>query len=350
LPVLPVIGWLILVVLAGVVIAHRLQVRFAGDEGPFVAVAYDLLPLALFAAPVIMIVSLVASQFVLAIVAAVLTAYQLVLVVPRMISNRIPRWARHAPRLRLAVANVYVDNPTPEDAARQLVGCGADVIVIAEATPSFMETFDAAGGKESHPHRVLDPADTSDYAVAIASRLPLEPASQMRRIGPLNLAVAEIKVDGVLTTIAGLNPEAPFDSGGYEQWRAQIEALESFVPEVVGPLVVAGDLNTTRFRPEFQELLDTGLIDCIDALGQAWKPSFSLRSVLPLGAWSLVMRLDHALSNDGVRPLRVRNLEARGSDHLPFLITLAVRYGQAEWTTTSSSAQLPSEPSPTGPA
>ena len=76
------------------------------------------------------------------------------------------------------------------------------MIVIAEATPAFMETFDAAGGKESHPHRVLDPADTSDYAVAIASRLPLESGSQMRRIGPLNLAVAEIKVDDVLTTIA----------------------------------------------------------------------------------------------------------------------------------------------------
>ncbi len=349
MPVLPVIGWLICALLAAVVVAHQLQIWFAGDEGPMVAVAYDLLPLALFAAPVVAIASLVAGHYLLAMAATVLTVYQLVLVVPRMIANRIPVWARHAPRFRLAMANVYVDNPTPEDAAHQLVGCGADLIVIAEATPAFMATFDAAGGKESHPHRVLDPTDTSDYAVAIASRLPLEAASKMRRIGPLNLAVAEIKVDGVLTTIAALNPEAPFDSGGYEEWRAQIEALESFIPEVVGPLVVVGDLNTTRFRPEFQELLDSGLTDCIDALGQAWKPSFSLRSVLPLGAWTLVMRLDHALANDGVRPLRVRNLEARGSDHLPFLITLAVRYGRPGWTTTSSSAQLPNELSPTGP-
>jgi endonuclease/exonuclease/phosphatase (EEP) superfamily protein YafD len=330
MPVLPAIGWVICALLAAVVVAHQLQTWFAGDEGPVVAVAYDLLPLALFTAPVIAIGSLTSGRSLLALAAGLLTVYQVVLVVPHMISNRIPRWARQAPRFRLAVANVYVDNPTPEEAACQLVGCGAEVVVIAEATPAFMATFDAAGGNESHPHRVVDPTDTSDYAVAIASRIPLERASQMRRIGPLNLAVAKIRVDGVLTTIAALNPRATFDPGGYDEWRAQMDALKSFIPEVDGPLVVAGDLNTTRFRPEFQQLLDAGLVDCIDALGQARKPSFSLRSVLPLGPWSLVMRLDHALANDGVRPLRVRNLEARGSDHLPFLITLAVRNRETE--------------------
>ena len=93
--------------------------------------------------------------------------------------------------------------------------------------------------------------------------------------------VAKVDIGGVVTTIATLNPQATFDPDGYEIWKRQIEALKSFIPGVQGPLVIAGDLNTTRFRPEFQELLDTGLTDCIDSLGQAWKPSFSLRSVSP---------------------------------------------------------------------
>jgi endonuclease/exonuclease/phosphatase (EEP) superfamily protein YafD len=199
------------------------------------------------------------------------------------------------------------------------------MIVIAEATPDFMAVFDAAGGCESHPHRVLDPADSSDYAVAIVSRVPLEPSSRMRRIGQLNLAVAEVDIGGVHTTVAALNPDTAFESGGHDTWKAQIEALKSFIPDVRGALVVAGDLNTTQFRPEFQELLDAGLNDCIDSLGQAWKPSFSLRSVAPVGAFGLIARLDHALANDRVRSLKVRNLKARGSDHLPFIITLAVQ-------------------------
>ena len=118
---------------------------------------------------------------------------------------------------------------------------------------------------------------------------------------------------------------AAVDPGGQETWKAQIEALKTFIPEVDGPLVVAGDLNMTRARPEFEELLELGMVDCIDSLGQAWKPSFSLRSVSPLGAFSLIARLDHALGNDGVRSLHIRNLKAQGSDHLPFVITLTVR-------------------------
>jgi endonuclease/exonuclease/phosphatase (EEP) superfamily protein YafD len=318
-------AWLICGLLVVIVVAHVIQRRMSIDEGPVLAVAYDMMPLTLFAAPVITIASLVTGRHALAAIAGVLTIYHLVLVVPRVISDRIPRWARQAPRFRLAVANVFVDNPTPEAAARQLVNCGAEVLAIAEATPAFMDVFDSLGGKRSHPHRVLDPADTSDYAVTVASSVPLEPGSGMRRIGPLNLAVAKLDIGGVVTTVAVLNPMATVDPGGHETWKAQIEALKAFIPEVEGPLVIAGDLNSTRFRPEFQELLDAGLTDLIDSLGEAWRPSFSLKSVFPLGGAGRVARLDHALGNDGVRALKVRNLKPQGSDHLPFVITLAIR-------------------------
>jgi endonuclease/exonuclease/phosphatase (EEP) superfamily protein YafD len=325
IPVLPAIGWLICAALVGIVVTHRLQIWFSVDEGSAIAVAYDVLPLVLFLAPVIAAGALITGHLLLAGAAGALIAYHAVLVVPRMVSDRIPAWAKMAPRFRLLVANVYVDNPTPQAAAAQLVGSDADVIVIAEATPEFMSCFDAAGGDDSHPHRVTDPTDTSDYAVAIASRLPLGDSSGVRTIGALRLVIAEVDIDELTTTIAALNPMATFDPDGQEIWKQQIEALKTFIPTVSGPLVVAGDLNTTRYRPEFEELLDTGLMDGIDSLGQAWKPSFSLKSVWPLGSIGFIARLDHALVNDRIRALKVRNLRPRGSDHLPFVITLAVR-------------------------
>jgi endonuclease/exonuclease/phosphatase (EEP) superfamily protein YafD len=147
----------------------------------------------------------------------------------------------------------------------------------------------------------------------------------MRLLGELSLAVAGVDIDGVSTTVVALNPRATFDEDGQKIWKSQMEALTAFVPTVSGPLVVAGDLNTTRFRPEFEELLTGGLTDAIDSLGQAWKPSFSLKSVWPLGALGFVARLDQALVNDGIRALHIKNLRPRGSDHVPFLISLAVR-------------------------
>jgi endonuclease/exonuclease/phosphatase (EEP) superfamily protein YafD len=324
-PVFPAIGWVLCALLAAVVVAHRLQIWFTVDEGSVLAVAYDLLPLVLFVAPVISITAALTGHILLAATGGLLTCYHAVLIVPRLVARRIPSWARSAPHFVLAVANVYVDNETPEEAARQLTGSGADVILIAEATPKFMRTFDGAGGNTTHPHRVSDPADTSDYAVAIASRLPLGRGSEMRTIGSLRLAIAEVQIGGTVTTIAALNPRSTFDDDGQEIWKDQIDELISYVPTVSGPLVVAGDLNSTKFRPEFEELLEVGLDDAIDALGQAWKPSFSLRSVAPVGAAGVVARLDQALVNERIRALTIHDLKPCGSDHLPFVITLAVR-------------------------
>lgn len=324
-PVLPALGWIVCAALAGVVITHRLQLWFDVDEGPVLAVAYDLLPLLLFLAAPIAVVALISGHLLLAAAGFALTAYHAVLVVPRFVANRTPRWAHHAPSVRLVVANVFVDNPTPDAAAEQLVACGADVVVIVEATDDFMQRFDAAGGDRAYPHRVTDPTDHSDYAVAIVAREPLGEGSQVHVLGPLHLAVAKVDVGGISTTVAALNPMSTFDPDGQEIWKQQIEELEEFIPTVSGPLVIAGDLNSTGVRPQFEDLLQCGLTDAIDTLGQAWRPSFSLRSVWPLGALGAIVRLDHALVNEHIWALGLRNMDARGSDHIPFSITLAVR-------------------------
>ncbi len=328
-PILPAVGWLICAALGAIVVTHRLQLMFSVDEGSAVAVAYDMLPLALLATPVIAVWSFVSGHLLLGAAASVLVGYHLILVVPRLIADPIPAWARSSPRVRLVVANVFIDNPTPRAAAEQLMGSGADVIIVAESNPTFMHHFDDLGGDQAYPHRLFDPDDASDYAIAIVSRLPFGSRSVMRTMGPLILAVAEVNVDGARVTIAALNPMTAFDPDGHATWKEQMEALKDFVPTVDGALVVAGDLNTTSYRPEFKELLSLGLSDGIDSLGEAWRPSFSLKSVWPLGALGAIARIDHALVNDHVRSLKVKNLHARGSDHLPFLITLAIRNGDA---------------------
>jgi endonuclease/exonuclease/phosphatase (EEP) superfamily protein YafD len=223
------------------------------------------------------------------------------------------------------VANVFIDNETPEAAARQLVATSADVVIVVESTAAFMRVFDEVGGKEAFPHRVSDPDDDSDYAVTVACKREPGPRSQTTVIGPLRLAIADIDVDGISTLVVALNPMATVDPGGHETWKAQIDVLKEFVPTVDGPFVIAGDLNTTRYRPEFEELLELGLRDAIDALGKGLNPSFKLGAEGVLSSVGAVARLDHALVNDCVFPLSVENLEPCGSDHLPFELRVAVR-------------------------
>ena len=321
----PAFGWLLCALLVAIVVTRRMQILLSVEEGSVLAIAYDALPILLVIAWIVAIAALISGHWLLAVAAGGLCLYHVVLVVPRTVRVKRPRWTRTAPTIELVVANVYIDNETPADAAQQLIEARGDVIVLVEATPGFMEIFDSAGGADAYPHRISDPDDDSDYAVAIASRSPLGPRTLMTRIGPLRLAVADIDVDGTPTLVVALNPMAAVDPGGHVTWKQQIGVLKEFVPTLTGPLIIAGDLNTTRYRPEFEELLSLGLSDAFDSLGKGLDPSFKLSADGLLSSVGAVARLDHALVNKDMHALDVQNLEPRGSDHLPFKIRVAVR-------------------------
>lgn len=319
------IGWIVCAGLTALIVTRYVHIVAAVDEGPGLAVGYDALPILLLTAWVVTIAALVTRHWLLAGFGAVLSAHHVSIIVPRMIAARTPRWAKAAPTLDIVVANVFIDNKTPDAAARQLVTSSADVIIVVESTAAFMAVFDAVGGRETYPHRVSDPDDDSDYAVTVACKRKPGPRSRMTKIGPLRLAIADVDVDGISTLVVALNPMATVDPGGHETWKEQIEALKELVPTLSGPVIYAGDLNTTRYRPEFEELLGLGLKDAIDTLGMGLNPSFKLSADGVLGTIGAVARLDHALLNDCAFPLSVENLEPCGSDHHPFELRVAVR-------------------------
>lgn len=319
------LGWAVCAVLIALVVTRYLHIVANVDEGSGLAVGYDALPVVLLAAWVVTIAAVVTHHWFLAAIGAVLSVYHVSLIVPRLLAARVPKWAKRAPTLEIVVANVFIDNKTPQDAAAQLVSTVADIVIVVESTEAFMAIFDDAGGSDAYPHRVSDPDDHSDYAVTVASKHELGPRSRMTIIGPLRLAIADININGVSTLVVALNPMATVDPGGHETWKEQIEALKEFVPTITGPLIIAGDLNTTRYRPEFEELLELGLTDAIDALGKGLNPSFKLGAEGVLATVGAVARLDHALVNDMAFPLRVENLESCGSDHLPFKLKVAIR-------------------------
>ena len=315
-----VLGWVIVAGLS--VVAATTLLHISGYAA--VAVAQDALIYLLALAWVVLVVAVVGQSWLLAAAAGVLVAYQLVLLIPRLVASRVPRWVRGAPGLELLVANVFIDNKTPAALARALLARGGDVMVILEWNAVFVREFDAAGGKDAYPHRVFDPADTSDYAVGIVSKKPLVEQSGVVTRGPLKLMRAVVDMGGPALTIVGLNPTAAVDPGGFEEWEEQLDELIRHVPSLVGPFVIAGDLNTTTYRPKVRELLATGLTDAHESLGQGLSPSFKLSAEGVL-ATAPVVRLDHVFLSGDVRAISAEDLTSEGSDHLPFVVTLAVR-------------------------
>ena len=289
-----------------------------------VAVLQDATPLVLVLAWVGLVLAVLGRSWLLASAAAVLCVYHVVLVARLLARRATPKWVRAAPTTKLALANVYVENDEFDVAARQLLDVGADLLIVVETTPDFRAAFDRAGGATRYPHRTFDADDDGEYAVSLYS--VSEPTSiEMIDIGTLRAARAVVDVGGRPLHVVGAIPMAAVDPGGYDAWRRQIDDLGRYAAGYREPLVVAGDLNTTIHRAAFRDLESAGLVDAHDSLGLGLRPSFKLAATGLLARLGPLVRLDHALLNDGVWAVEVDDLDTAGSDHRPFVATLAVR-------------------------
>lgn len=311
-------AWLVVVVLAAVAAAW-----LAGVSGPAaLALAQDSLPLALFAVWIVLAAAVLGRRWVLAGAAGTLGVLHVAVLVSALAGADAPDWIEAAPRLRVAVANVYVDNDTPEQAAAALLGVDADVLVVVESTIDFLAILDAQGGGERYPHRVSG-GIAPDYLVTIASRVPIDTGTV--EVGTSSFAPQAFLTCGTTRLeLVGVNPAAAVDPGGYELWQDQLAGLEDVARASAGPLVIAGDLNTTQFRPDFERLLDVGLRDAHTTMGDGLDASFRLAAEGPLASIGAVARLDRLLFGASVWPLSLDDVAVPGSDHEGFVAELAV--------------------------
>ena len=322
----------LLIGLPALAVATRLARVRAGRA---VALLQDATPLVLVLAWVGLLISLLQGAWLAAAIAAVLAVYHLWLVYRLVRRRTTPGWVADAPTTTLALANVYIDNDEMDESARQLVAVNADIVVIVETTPTFRAAFDRVGGAERYPHRTFDADDDSDYAVSMYCSV--EPHEMgMIDIGELRVASAMVPVGGAVLHVVGAIPTAAVDPGGYATWKREMAALTRFAGSRQSPLVIAGDLNTTIHRAVYRDLAEAGLDDAHDDLGLGLRPSFKLAATGFLARLGPLVRLDHALTNRWVWATEVHDLDSAGSDHRPFVATLAVRSPRGSRASTAA--------------
>jgi endonuclease/exonuclease/phosphatase (EEP) superfamily protein YafD len=247
-----------------------------------------------------------------------------------LIANILPVWgavtnvdraAMSDDAVSIYVANLQSNNATPEAKVDQALNSGADVLVVAELTPVYVEAFRLKGVDQTYPYQEgVEQAGSTGRA--IYSRLPLVRA-QTESTGPLSVA-ADVRFGAGVLRIVPFHAAAPTNRGGLDVWRDELEAVRDyFAGAGLGPTVVAGDFNAARWHPEFADILGGPAADAHEAVGKGLTPSWPTGGVNegPFSRSGPFVRIDHALVHDaGV--VDVVDLPAVGSDHLPFTVTL----------------------------
>ena len=117
-------------------------------------------------------------------------------------------------------------------------------------------------------------------------------------------------------TIIGTHCLPPVSGRYFASRNAHLKALAGRVMKTRGPVVVAGDLNTSMWSVHYRDLVErSGLRNA--------RKGHGLLPTWPSGAtWLLRIPIDHVLHSHHFTAASARTAQIQGSDHLALIVDL----------------------------
>ena len=172
--------------------------------------------------------------------------------------------------LRFASFNVLTSNNRYDDAVKWIRETDPDAIFLPEVDEVWADALSPL--RESHPHFIDYPVE-GNFGFAFYSKLPIV-SQEIIPCGELELPLLKAKLKGPNGDFIffGAHPVPPATSF----WAAERDIfLQRIVDETKKetlPVVLAGDLNATRWCHGIKPLFEAGLIDstCGHGIGPTW--------------------------------------------------------------------------------
>jgi endonuclease/exonuclease/phosphatase (EEP) superfamily protein YafD len=306
---LEVVGWLTVGSIGLLLLTQAL-----GPDGfAFLATAQALLPYAVATTVVIAALAHGTSAHRLAVLASVVGAVGLGLVAPLVFPSGPSAANPAATPVTVASVNLLYSNPTIGAAADDLLDRDLDAILFTEYTRSHREALRSHTLAKEFPYRIEREGRLA-RGIALWSRLPLdehELPDRARTMVDLTMATP----DGPVRLI-GVHPPTPlFDFGG---WIDDLELFTELGATTTQPTLVIGDFNATYWHPRFRDLLDVGFTDAHAAHGRGLTTSWPTDELVPP-----FVRLDHALTGNGLTSTDIADFTVPGSDHHGIVVSVA---------------------------
>ncbi|WP_342371759.1 endonuclease/exonuclease/phosphatase family protein [Propioniciclava soli] len=231
-----------------------------------------------------------------------------------------PAPAAEGSPLRVASFNTYFGQADPDATAAQLSASDPDVIVLLEVGEEFIETPAMAALLDGYPHRggLPTPRGATPINTLVAAREPLELIGRSAWTAN-HLVLGTTTADGEPVTLIAAHPSNMMQ--GVAKWRREATQLtDDVATHIDEPLLVIGDMNTTREGATYREITAPGLVNAAQQAGAGWQPTFSGSRRLPA-----LIAIDHALVNDQVAASHFETFAVPGSDHRGIIVDVTVR-------------------------
>ena len=223
-----------------------------------------------------------------------------------------------APALTVLHANVYGRNERHELLLALLRRERPDIVLVQEMRQGLALALEAM--HDEYPHRLVVARD-DNFGIAAYSRVPLERIEQ--HATPPNdypSLLLRARIGSRSLTLLSTHPFPPLSRQGFAARNRQLEAVAAMIAAMDGPVALIGDLNTTMWAHQYEQLVaTTGLRNA--------RKGFGLLPSWPAQLPGLRIPIDHCLVSGDLEVRDIRTGAAIGSDHLPLIVTLALPEG-----------------------
>lgn len=289
-------------VVALVMAAVAFAVRFVPILNRPLLVIAALAPYLMLGAPLAALVFVALRRWYATLLAVGLTAAVVAVQVPGYVADDAPAGVT----VRFASVNLRYGEADATAVAR-LARDHADVLAVQELTPQLADRLATV-----LPYRVLQPRD-GPAGVGIWSRYPMHAGRSFDEFW-LGLLTARVQVPGTQaeTTVVTTHMSAPWPDP-FSGWRDDLTRLPAALRQIAadspGPVLVAGDLNSTADMREFRALLRDGYRDAAEQAGAGLTRTHPADIAVPP-----VFAVDHILARDATAT-SLRVVSIPGSDH-----------------------------------
>jgi len=246
----------------------------------------------------------------LALVVVIAWSWNLYLIGPYFLPNNTA--IIEGESLRVLSVNLFGENRQFERCLTMIRQLDADLVVCLEASQPWAENLQNLS--DLYPYRYFTERQ-DNFGIAVLSRIPWQDVKLAEIDSPVPSVQVTCRYSGRDFTFIGTHPPPPGRRNSPIRNR-QLDDLAKLVAKIDMPTIVAGDLNTTPWSPNFQDIVATSrLVDT--------RKGYGIQTTWPSWLGPLGIPIDHVLVS---REFRVESCAATtnfGSDHRGIVVDLS---------------------------
>lgn len=240
----------------------------------------------------------------------VLLIFNLTFLIPWYFEDRVDA---SKDNITLFVNNVLAGNNDYQKFLSLIKTENPDIVAVIELSQSWVDALSVL--KQDYPYSKLVPRP-DNFGVGVYSKFPVKSES-IEYFGtsatPSIVLAAETTIGDI--TLIATHPLPPIGNAYFKSRNEELSGIAEEIENISGPIIVAGDLNTTMWSQHYKRLEQGGKL-------RNARRGFGIGASWPSRLGFFGIPIDHVLVSKEIAVSGFKIGSTVGSDHLPLIVEL----------------------------